>query len=133
MKPSAIITAAFMALAFLPSRASADSDASQLHEHTLSYVQIAKIVGGALWDSRVCTVQGDKLGEWVHLKLNLDQIRKDVGEDIWTRIQPGGDLNRYVEGETGDCHALWRIFGKDGDSDKFFISNLIFSWLLLDE
>jgi hypothetical protein len=136
MKSCAIIAGAFLALAFLPNQARADANttAPMLYGHRMnSGRDIALIVGFALWDSRVCTVQGDKLGEQIHLKLDLDQIRKDVGEDLWTRIQPGGNLNSYVEEATGDCRALGKIFGKDGNEDKFFIQNVIFNWLLLDE
>jgi hypothetical protein len=135
---SCAIAIAFLALAFLPSRAHADEDTppQQLLSaggfRPLSPGRIASVVGEALWDSRVCTVQGSRLGERIHLRLDLDQIRKDVGEAIWTRIQPGGDLNSYVEGATGNCRALGKVFVTDGHLPMTSNFNTA-DWLLLDD
>jgi hypothetical protein len=138
MKPTAIVAAAFLALAFLSGRANADDDTTPQQllsvggSRRLDSGRIADIVGEALWDSRFCTVQGNTIGKMIHLRLDLDQIRKDVGEAIWTRIQPGGDLNSWVEEATGNCRSLGILFGTNGHVSATSNFNTA-DWLLLDD
>jgi hypothetical protein len=70
-----------------------------------------------------CTVDG-AFGERLPLKLNLDLIRHNLGEALFHRFEPGGDLAIYLQGsstasmfvqsEGGCAGALW-AFGPQGE------------------